>query len=964
MAIDKKLIHFKNKEAFDRELQAGNIMDTSICWIPDAKFIYTRGTYWYCSSKSDAEIQQLISDIETQLNNKVDKVEGKGLSTNDFTDDLLNLLKKVSKPLNYKGSVPTYNDLPTEGNLEGDVWNVTKTDVNYAWTGADWDPFGSSAVNIVDDLTTGGASAALSAEQGKVLKGLVDAKADKITSEHLEGVISSMPESLVSGVSIVNRNKRNIIIQCNYSSLDDQGHYVEQPDGILIPLTNATTQEAGLMEAESVIKLNQTLPKAIEDEQEARIAKDNEHDKLINSLPQEIMTVINSVTQNTNNLGLKYFRWVKNTEEGSYSRGTDVNVTIPAATKTTAGVMTAQDKTSLDETLPNAISAEESRAMQAEAENLAVIKAETERAKAAEAEIRLSAGGDTVADSGDIPIMPLYRQANVLYSKVAKDIKDTATMAIYVNSYNKPYIGKPFNRIKMMLGTPGRCRISIVNKHIFDANPTEEQSVVKDLVNVMCTSTGYHYWDLDEDVVVEEGQFVGAWFTADCSRYTYNNDLTYLTAYPSGWIGRTNLSNTAVTEKEWTRYSAGYLNIGLYKRGSGSDFEWGKIDETASSVTAPSNMYVPIGQDKLVGKSIYKLRLNVNTIGYLTINLVNKAGTTQASIAKSWKLYIRQLGVQTIRLPEDIILEEGQGIGFYAEGDTCKFNYGGSDFGTAYAIHGYYSYSKFNLTTMSTNSNSRLNVGFIERGGKLSPLEDRTISIQGDSITTFAGTITDGNAAYYSVNHKYVNTIDATWWGLLVNECRMRLIRNDAWSGSRISGSGANAMNNTARCAALKNVDSKVDTYQFGAPEIIVIMAGTNDVSGNVALGEIGSTDVTNYIGAFTMMLRNIKTQCRNSKIVVFQLYRGNNHDYTNTGGTHQYEYQEAMEKVCKIYGAHYVGPEHFGISYPNTNYFTCDNSMSDYGPPTYTSADYLHPNMQGMERVYAGVRVYLESLY
>lgn len=169
--------------------------------------------------------------------------------------------------------------------------------------------------------------------------------------KHLEDVVSSMPRNLISNISIANRNKRNIIIQCNYSSLDDQGHYIDQPEGMLIPLTNATTQEAGLMEAESVIKLNQTLPKAIEDEQEARIAKDNEHDKLINSLPQEIMTVINDVTQNTNNLGLKYFRWVKNTEEGSYSRGTDVNVTIPAATKTTAGVMTAADKTNLDNTV-------------------------------------------------------------------------------------------------------------------------------------------------------------------------------------------------------------------------------------------------------------------------------------------------------------------------------------------------------------------------------------------------------------------------------------------------------------------------------------------------------------------------------------------------------------------------------------------------------------------------------------
>ena len=169
--------------------------------------------------------------------------------------------------------------------------------------------------------------------------------------KHLEDVVSSMPKNLISKVSIANKNKRNIIILCNYSATDGQGHYIDKPDGMVIPLTPATTQEAGLMDADSVIKLNQTLPKAIEDEQEARIAKDNEHDKLINSLPQEIMTVINSVTQNTNNLGLKYFRWVKNTEEGSYSRGTDVNVTIPAATKTTAGVMTAQDKTNLDNTV-------------------------------------------------------------------------------------------------------------------------------------------------------------------------------------------------------------------------------------------------------------------------------------------------------------------------------------------------------------------------------------------------------------------------------------------------------------------------------------------------------------------------------------------------------------------------------------------------------------------------------------
>lgn len=866
MAINKKLIHFKNKEAFDRELQAGNIMDTSICWIPDAKFIYTRGTYWYCSSKSDAEIQQLISDIETQLSNKVDKVEGKGLSTNDFTDDLLNLLKKVSKPLNYKGSVPTYNDLPTEGNLEGDVWNVTKTDVNYAWTGTDWDPFGSSAVNIVDDLTTGGATAALSAEQGKVLKGLVDTKVDKVSGKQLStNDYTTAEKDKLAGLS-------------NYNDVDLKA-------SIKLNSDNIASMDAAYKAADEVLQDN------IDAEKAARTAADSK--------------------------------------------------------------------------LQNDISAEETRAMLAESENLAVIKAETERAKAAEDEIRAVAGGSSTADGGDIPICPLYRQANIMYTKVAETIKDTATLAAYIMCYNKPYIGKPINRIKMMLATPGRCRISIFNEHIFDANPTLEASLVKDLVNVVCTSTGYKYWDLDEDVVVEEGQFIGAWYTADCARYTYNNDLTYQTAYPSGWVGRTNLTTEAIPKEDWeNRRSLGYLNVGLYRRGDGSDFEWGKLDESANTRSSVDNAYYPRGQEKLVGKTIYKLRLKVLTVGYLTINLINNYGKANAKVLKSWKLYIRQLGVQTVRLPEDITLEAGQGIGVYAEGDTCAFAYGGTPFGTKYALNGWYQYTAHNYaTTPGGNTNQPLGIALIERGSKLSSLEDKTISIQGDSISTFAGTITDGNATYYSASHKFVNSIDATWWGLLINECRMRLIRNDAWSGSRISGTGDNAMCSVARCSNIKHINSTVDTYQYGAPEIIVVMAGTNDVSGNVEMGTADGA-VTTYMGAFKTMLANLKSQCRNAKIVVFQLYRGNVLDYANSGGKHQYEYQEAMANLCRRYGVYYIGPEHFDLSFPNLQYYTCDNSLSDYGLPTYTSADYLHPNMQGMERVYAGVRAYLESLY
>lgn len=106
---------------------------------------------------------------------KVDKVEGKGLSANDYTSavkaayDLAagkqspatslagygiqdaytkdEVDAKMSSALEYKGSKDTYADLPTTGNKKGDVWNIVNADAahgvnagdNVAWNGTTWD---------------------------------------------------------------------------------------------------------------------------------------------------------------------------------------------------------------------------------------------------------------------------------------------------------------------------------------------------------------------------------------------------------------------------------------------------------------------------------------------------------------------------------------------------------------------------------------------------------------------------------------------------------------------------------------------------------------------------------------------------------------------------------------------------------------------------------------------------------
>lgn len=43
----------------------------------------------------------------------------------------------------YKGTKATVAELPTSGNVAGDVWDVTADGMNYAWNGTAWDNLGS-----------------------------------------------------------------------------------------------------------------------------------------------------------------------------------------------------------------------------------------------------------------------------------------------------------------------------------------------------------------------------------------------------------------------------------------------------------------------------------------------------------------------------------------------------------------------------------------------------------------------------------------------------------------------------------------------------------------------------------------------------------------------------------------------------------------------------------------------------
>lgn len=88
---------------------------------------HTHDTRYYTKDQTDANIKVVADDLANNYYNK-SQVDSK------FTSVYI-----------FKGSVDTIEDLPTKGNVIGDVWNVRKNDTNYAWTSEGWDALGGTA---------------------------------------------------------------------------------------------------------------------------------------------------------------------------------------------------------------------------------------------------------------------------------------------------------------------------------------------------------------------------------------------------------------------------------------------------------------------------------------------------------------------------------------------------------------------------------------------------------------------------------------------------------------------------------------------------------------------------------------------------------------------------------------------------------------------------------------------------
>lgn len=260
---------------------------------------HTHDTRYYTKDQTDANIKVVADDLANNYYNK-SQVDSK------FTSVYI-----------FKGSVDSVEDLPTEGNVIGDVWNVRKNDTNYAWTSEGWDALGGTA-----ELASLTANGLMSKEDFAKLQGIEAGaqvnKIETITKRVELNVVNknvTIPEDVAIGP---NEPTNDEIIWMDtdedydftfdgYSKVDADARFVHQVEG-----KDLSTNDYSNADKNKVNNLNSYVTSG-------------------------------SFAQDANNAAITL-----NIKDPVTDNNSNQVLTINKATSTTAGVMSAADKTKLD----------------------------------------------------------------------------------------------------------------------------------------------------------------------------------------------------------------------------------------------------------------------------------------------------------------------------------------------------------------------------------------------------------------------------------------------------------------------------------------------------------------------------------------------------------------------------------------------------------------------------------------
>lgn len=204
----------------------------------------------------------------------------------------------------------------------GKIYVSKDTNLTYRWTGTQY-------LEISQSLALGETpSTAYPGDKGKANR----------------DALNSMPTKITSYLTPTTSTGELVKINYKYAAKDGLNYGPLQDDNIDIP--SATTTNAGAMSAIDKGRLDDLYNEfgSIQ----------NPGDKL-DSLPKNLVTGVDATSRNATTVTINYKQSDLSAASNSYANPITKSQTIPAATQSAAGVMTATDKQNLDVNIPNRI---------------------------------------------------------------------------------------------------------------------------------------------------------------------------------------------------------------------------------------------------------------------------------------------------------------------------------------------------------------------------------------------------------------------------------------------------------------------------------------------------------------------------------------------------------------------------------------------------------------------------------
>lgn len=253
--------------------------------------------------------------------------------------------------------------------------------------------------------------------------------------------------------------------------------------------------------------------------------------------------------------------------------------------------------------------------------------------------------------------------------------------------------------------------------------------------------------------------------------------------------------------------------------------------------------------------------------------------------------------------------------------------------------------------------------------------ENKTISILGDSISTFEG-ISSGEASettnttikdnrdYYKTG-RFEVTLNDTWWMQAKEALGAEILVNNSYSNTTIFSPFSNNNETTGYLSRPYNLHDNTGENAGQEPDIIAVYIGTNDISYHKSrLGSYAEIDFDTLIlesndsfiyqnpttsaEAYAIMLHKIINTYKDAEVYCFTLLPRNTESKSDINL--QKSFNETIKEIANHYGC-------FTVDLYNDSGITADEE--NYS--RYLLDSYLHPNNMGMDVI---TGAFLSSLY